>query len=123
MNNIELLSIALSIFLLLSIFTIFNFRNKLNIVNLKIKKDLSLRKSREVVFGQSAEKLAPFLDSFGFDPQRSQFLGQPIDYIVFEEEEIAFIEVKTGKARLTKKQRDIKKLVEDKKITWKEVRI
>ena len=123
MNNIELLCIGLSIFLLLSIFIIFNFRNKLNIVNLKIKKDLSLRKSREVVFGQSAEKLAPFLDSFGFDPQRSQFLGQPIDYIVFEEEEIAFIEVKTGKARLTKKQRDIKKLVEDKKITWKEVRI
>lgn len=99
------------------------FKKQLDSSRLKIKKDLSLRKSREVIFGQSAEKVAPFLNLFGFDPQKSQFLGQPIDYIVFDEDEICLVEIKTGKARLTKKQREIKKLVEDKKISWKEVRI
>lgn len=95
----------------------------LSALRLKQKKELSLRKSREVIFGQSAEKVAPFLDSFGFDPQNSQFLGQPIDYIVFDDDQIVLVEIKTGKARLTKKQKHIKKLVENKKITWKEVRI
>jgi len=98
-------------------------KRELNKLQEKQRRDLSLRKSREVILGQSAEKIAPFLDCFEFDPQKSQFLGQPIDYIVFEDDEIAFIEVKTGKATLTKKQREIKKLVEDKKITWREVRI
>ena len=104
-------------------FTAFRQSNLIKSHKSEKKQELSARKSREVIFGQSAEKIAPFLDSFGFDPQKSQFLGQPIDYIVFDEQEICFVEIKTGKARLTKKQRDIKQLIEDKKVSWKEVRI
>jgi len=87
------------------------------------KKDLSQRKSREVILGQTAEKLAPFLDDFKFDPQKCQFLGQPIDYIVFDDTEVVFLEVKSGKAQLNSKQRKIKKLIKEKNVRWEEYRI
>ena len=87
------------------------------------KKKLSQKKSSEVLTGQIAEKLAPFLDDFKYDPQNSIFLGQPIDYLVFEEEEIVFVEIKSGNARLSKKQKNIKKLIEGGKVSWTEIRI
>ena len=89
----------------------------------KQKAELALRKSREVILGQTAEKLAPFLESFEFNPQKCQFLGQPIDYVVFDDDEVVFIEIKSGKAKLSAKQKNIKKLIEEKKIRWKEIRI
>ena len=87
------------------------------------KKLLSQKKSSEVLTGHVAEKIAPFLDDFKHDPRNAIFLGQPIDYLVFKEDEIVFVEIKSGKARLSKKQKNIKKLIEDNKVNWEEVRI
>ena len=87
------------------------------------KKILSQKKSSEVRIGNIAEKLAPFLDDFEFDPEKCIFLGQPIDYISFGEDEITFIEVKSGKSQLNSKQRHIRDLVKAKHISWKEFRI
>ncbi len=84
---------------------------------------LSQKKSSEIRTGLIAETLAPFLDSFPYDPMRSHFLGNPIDYIVFDDDAVVFIEVKSGKSRLTPIQRTIKKLIQDKKVTWKQIRI
>jgi predicted Holliday junction resolvase-like endonuclease len=50
-------------------------------------------------------------------------LGSPIDFVVFEDDIICFVEVKTGRSQLTKKQRNIKKLVENKQIEWKTIRL
>jgi predicted Holliday junction resolvase-like endonuclease len=87
------------------------------------RKILSQKKSSEVRIGNIAEKLAPFLDDFEFDPEKCIFLGQPIDYISFGEDEITFIEVKSGKSQLNTKQRHIRDLVKAKHISWKEFRI
>ena len=87
------------------------------------KKILSQKKSSEVRIGNISEKLAPFLDDFEFDPEKCIFLGQPIDYISFGEDEITFIEVKSGKSQLSAKQRHIRDLVKAKHISWKEFRI
>jgi predicted Holliday junction resolvase-like endonuclease len=87
------------------------------------KKVTSQRKSSEVRLGYIAETLAPFLDQFEFEPEECTFLGQPIDYISFGEEEVTFIEVKSGKSQLSSKQRRIRDQVKDKKVKWKEVRI
>lgn len=87
------------------------------------KKILSQKKSSEVRIGHIAEKLAPFLDDFEFDPEKCIFLGQPIDYISFGEDEITFIEVKSGKSQLNQKQRQIRDLVKAKHVSWKEFRI
>lgn len=87
------------------------------------KKTLSQKKSSEVRLGSIAETLAPFLDQFDFDPENCIFLGKPIDYISFADDEITFIEVKSGKSQLNSKQRHIRDQVNSKLISWKEVRI
>ena len=87
------------------------------------KKTLSQKKSSEVRLGHIAEKLAPFLDDFAFDPEDATFLGKPIDYIVFEEEIITFVEIKMGKSQLSTKQRRIRDLIKNKHVGWKEIRI
>jgi len=84
---------------------------------------LSQKKSSEIVLGQVAEKLVPFTELFDHDPQKASFLGNPIDFVVFNEDEIVFIEVKSGNSKLTSKQRKIKKLVESKKVRWEEIKI
>lgn len=86
-------------------------------------KVVSQKKSSEVRLGHIAETLAPFLDQFEFEPEQCSFLGQPIDYISFGDEEITFIEVKSGNSQLNSKQRHIRNLVKDKKVNWKEIRI
>jgi len=87
------------------------------------KKVLSQKKSGEVRLGHIAETLAPFLDQFEFEPERCSFLGQPIDYISFGDDEITFIEVKSGNSQLSQKQRHIRDLIKQKSVSWKEVRI
>ena len=87
------------------------------------KKVTSQKKSSEVRLGHIAETLAPFLDQFEFDPETCVFLGRPIDYISFGDDEITFIEVKSGKSQLNSKQRHIRDQVKAKLVSWKEVRI
>ena len=89
----------------------------------KLKKLTHQKKSSEVRLGHIAETLAPFLDQFDFQPEQCSFLGQPIDYISFGDDEITFIEIKSGKSQLNKKQRHIRDLVKSKLVSWKEVRI
>jgi len=83
----------------------------------------SQKKSSEVRLGHIAETLAPFLDQFEFEPEECSFLGQPIDYVSFGQDDITFIEVKSGKSQLSSKQRKIRVQIKDGKVKWKEVRI
>ncbi len=87
------------------------------------KKLLSQKKSSEVRLGNIAEKLVPFLDYFKFEPENAVFLGQPIDYVVFEEDGVTFVEIKSGKSQLSAKQRRIRDLIKDKQVFWQEIRI
>lgn len=81
------------------------------------------KKSSEVRLGRIAEQMAPFLDEFKRDPEKSQFLGQPVDYIVFDDAEVIFVEVKSGNAKLSDRQKRIKKLVDEGKVRFELVRI
>ena len=81
------------------------------------------KKKSEIITGQVAEKMAPFLKGFNHNPQDAQFLGHPIDFIVFEDDKISIIEVKSGNAKLTSKQRQIRDLIKDGKVEWEVYRI
>lgn len=84
----------------------------------------SKKRSLETTYGYAVENLTPFIAEMrDRDPKLFRQLGQPIDYIYWGEDEITFIEVKSGNARLNEKQRKIKKLIEDKKVVFEEVRI
>ena len=100
-----------------------DLEEKLSIETENRKKVLSQKKSSEVRLGNIAETLAPFLDQFDFDPETCTFLGKPIDYISFGQEEITLIEVKSGKSQLNSRQRQIRDQVKDNKVFWKEIRI
>lgn len=92
----------------------------------------SVNKSRSILRGKTTEHFAPISEEFlkEFVPSDAKFIGSPIDYIIFsgagsitdgeeKEIEIVFMDIKTGKAKLTKVQRAIKKAVEEKRIRWK----
>ncbi|MGV8131133.1 MAG: Holliday junction resolvase-like protein [Candidatus Pacearchaeota archaeon] len=87
------------------------------------KKLLSQKKSSEIVTGHITEKLAPLTAEFKYDPRDAIFLGMPIDYLIFTDNEVVFLEIKSGNSKLTGKQRVIKKLIEEKKVKWDTIRI
>jgi predicted Holliday junction resolvase-like endonuclease len=92
-------------------------------------RDDALERSRAVLKGKIGEQLAPILDIFPFDVADARFLGAPVDFIVFngysdgQTEEVVLVEIKTGKSRLSKRERNIKKVVESGKFRFIEVNI
>jgi hypothetical protein len=67
--------------------------------------------------------MAPFLTNFPYDPKKAHFIGMPIDYIIFDDQKVVFLEIKSGKASLSQRQRLIKDLIIRKQVEWKEYRI
>ena len=88
----------------------------------QVRAEKSRSKSVEVRTGFIMEKIAPFTEAFGENLNDIHYLGNPIDYVCFSEDSIVFVEVKTGKSRLSPKQNNIKKLVEDGRVEFKVVR-
>ena len=88
---------------------------------------LSQKKSSEVRLGFLVEHLAPLLDEFPYDIEDRNVtlvpLGSPIDFFVVTDDEIGFVEIKTGVSRLNASQQRVKRLVEEKKIVWHLIRI
>lgn len=106
-----------------SLIIAFNTRRLYQAVLLENAKILSQKKSSEVRTGQIAEQLAPFLKEFKYNPKRTHFIGMPIDFIVFEDDKVIFLEIKSGKAQLSDTQKNIKRLVQQNKVQWDEMRI
>jgi predicted Holliday junction resolvase-like endonuclease len=85
----------------------------------------SVDQSRSTLKGQIAEQMAPVLPGFPYLPADARFLGEPIDYVVFNgrtnlgnndigehDVEIILLEVKHGQSKLTSVQRAIAEAVE-----------
>lgn len=89
----------------------------------KCVKVLSQRKSSEIRLGKIGENMAPFFTEWPYDPNNFRFLGNPIDGIQFTEDEVIFIEIKTGKARLTNSQKKVKALVKEGKVKFATFRV
>lgn len=84
----------------------------------KLRDKVSKERSEQVRMGQISEVCVPFHESFPHNPKNLRPLFQPIDYIAFNENEIVFIEFKSGNSQLTEKQKRIKMLVESGKVKW-----
>lgn len=89
----------------------------------KLDKTVHQKKSSEVRLGKIGENLAPFTDGWPWEPNDFRFLGSPIDGIQFTEDRIYLVEIKTGKARLSKKQMLCRDLVKEGKISFVSYRI
>ena len=99
---------------------LFSAHLKYNKLNSAYRKLLSQKKQSEIRVGQIAEHFVPL---FKYNRKQARFLASPIDFIIFEEDEIIFMEVKTGKSQLNRNQRRIRDQVNNKKIRWEVLRI
>jgi predicted Holliday junction resolvase-like endonuclease len=84
---------------------------------------LSQKKSSEVRLGMIGENLAPFTDSWPYEPGNFIFIGREIDGLQINDDSIVFIEIKTGKSRLSKSQKNIKSLIKEGKVYFETFRI
>jgi predicted Holliday junction resolvase-like endonuclease len=86
---------------------------------------LSQKKSSETRLGQISEHLIPFLDNCPYNPKDLHFLGNPIDYLVFDFDEgkITFLEVKSGNSKPSKRQKIIKNMIKCGRIYYDEIRV
>ena len=99
-----------------------------------VNRQASLRRARRdlhgtrVRGGHVAESLAPLLGDFpveiGKPGTATLFLGQPVDYLHFDPDEgVTFIEVKSGSAALSARQRRFRELVEEGRVRWETYRV
>lgn len=82
------------------------------------QKLLGQKKSSEVRTGKIAEQISPFLDDYPLSPQTARFIGDPIDFVHFDEDKVTFVEVKSGKSQLSTKQRRIRDLIKAGKVEF-----
>jgi len=89
----------------------------------------AIARSRSVLAGQFSEQLAPYLPDFPFNPSECKFIGKPVDFIVFhglDEKNVtgvSFVEVKSGKSKLSGTEKTVKKAIEDGNVDWVDYRV
>lgn len=96
----------------------------------------SVDRSRAVLKGKMAEQMAPLLPGFTYWPADARFLGDPIDYVVFDgysackdnhtdgsDIEVVILDIKQGKSRLTRAQRRIADAVAAGRVRFEVVRV
>jgi predicted Holliday junction resolvase-like endonuclease len=89
----------------------------------------AVQRSQAVTAGKVHEQLIPYLPGFPFNPKDVRFLGSPIDLVVFDGlaegqvRRVVFVEVKTGRAGLTSRERSVRDAVQAGEVEWAELRV
>ena len=82
-----------------------------------------LRRGDAVRRGFTTEQWLPLTESYPWDPRNFRFLGAPIDGVQFEDDKVVLVEFKSGRSRLSEKQRRIRELVQSGRVEFREVRV
>ncbi|MGB9639346.1 MAG: Holliday junction resolvase-like protein, partial [Anaerolineales bacterium] len=88
----------------------------------------AIQKSQAVTLGKITEHFIPYLPEFTYNPKDARFIGSPIDFIVFdgltdgEVKKVVFMEIKTGSASLSSRERRIRDAVLRGNVSWEELR-
>ncbi len=96
----------------------------------------SLNTSRATIKGRIAEQFAPMLPEFEYLPSDAKFLGDPVDYVIFdgytewrdgnlaaEDIEVVLMDIKSGQARLSKGQLAIEQAVKQGRVRFETLHI
>ncbi len=93
----------------------------------KIREE-TLKKSGEVLKGKVIEQLVPYFKNFPYDPRDARFIGSPIDFVIFDGlrgkgkiERIIFLEIKSGKSKLSENERKIEDVIKEKKVEFRTI--
>lgn len=124
MNRLDLLlGIAIGIVIAWLYFVIWRLRYSAAI------RENAVQRSLAVTAGKVHEQLVPYLPEFGFNPKDARFLGSPVDLVVFDGlaagdvRRVVFLEVKTGAAPLTTRERQVRDVIEAREVVWAELRL
>lgn len=134
---LDLTIIALIVIALIAIFIAFKIgikygsyrKNQDWIAELPGHRKDAIMKSRAVLGGHFTENLAPYFPDFPFLPTECRFVGKPIDFIVFKGmdektiSEVVFVEVKSGNAKLSPQEKNLKEAIDKKRVRFEEYRI
>ena len=88
----------------------------------------AVQRSLAVTAGKVYEQLVPYLPDFPFNPKDARFLGSPVDFVVFDGlsdghiTRIVFVEVKTGAAELSSRERRVRDAVQEARVEFYELR-
>lgn len=96
----------------------------------------TVNQSRAVLKGKMAEQVAPLLPGFAYWPADARFLGDPVDYVIFDgysackdnhtdgsDLEVVILDIKRGQASLTREQRRIAEAVANGRVRFEVVRV
>jgi predicted Holliday junction resolvase-like endonuclease len=89
----------------------------------------AVERSRAVTAGKVREHLVPYLPGFPYNPRDVRFIGSPVDLVVFDGldegvvRRIVFVEVKTGRADLSRRERLVRDAVLRQAVGWEELRL
>ena len=99
-------------------------------------KKRSVNTSRAVLKGKMAEQFAPLFPEFHYLPSDAKFLGDPVDYVIFdgytdfrdgdgraEDINVILIDIKSGQARLSKGQQAIAQAIAAGRVRFETVHI
>ena len=99
-------------------------------------KKRSVNTSRAVLKGKMAEQFAPLFPEFHYLPSDAKFLGDPVDYVIFdgytdfrdgdgraEDINVVLIDIKSGQARLSKGQQAIAQAIAAGRVRFETVHI
>ncbi|MBN1262601.1 MAG: endonuclease [Anaerolineae bacterium] len=103
---------------------------------IKEARQQSTDQSRAVLKGKLAEQIAPLLPGFDYWPSDARFLGDPIDYVVFDgytavkdrnasgdDLEVVILDIKNGRTGLSRGQRRIARAVSEGRVRFEVVRV
>lgn len=89
----------------------------------------AVQRSLAVTVGKVFEQLVPYLPDFRFNPKDARFLGTPVDFVVFDGlsdgqvRRVVFVEVKTGGADLSARERRVRDAVDAGRVEWAVLRV
>ena len=81
------------------------------------------KRSDDVRRGLMTEQWLPLTESYPWDPRNFRFLGAPIDGVQFEDDRIVLVEFKSGRSRLSGRQRRIRDLVQEGRVEFRKLRV
>ncbi|HUF36000.1 MAG TPA: Holliday junction resolvase-like protein [Gemmatimonadales bacterium] len=89
----------------------------------------AVRRSQAVTRGKVHEQLVPYLPDFPYDARDVRFVGSPVDLVVFDGladgrvRRVVFLEVKTGGAGLSGRERSVRDAIRARQVEWAELRV
>jgi len=96
----------------------------------------SVDRSRAVLKGKMAEQVAPLLPGFTYWPADARFLGDPVDYVIFDgysackdyetdnlDIEVVIMDIKQGRSTLSRAQRQVAEAVAAGRVRFEVMRV